>query len=79
MNEKKSFAEKFIALCDSGRPWYVFLGLFSMLLVCSLLLERFTDQHMKWWAWVLNIVGILDSLRNIWYCKKRKTEKADAA
>ena len=79
MNEKKSFAEKFIALCDSGRPWYVFLGLFSVLLVCSLLLELFTDQHMKWWAWVLNIVGILDSLRNIRYCKKRKTEKADAA
>jgi len=69
--------EKFVALCDSGKPWYVFLAMFSILLAASALVELFTNQRMKWWAWVLDVVGIVDCLRNIHYCKKLQAEKAE--
>ena len=67
--------EKFVALCDSGKPWYVFLAVFGVLLVASLLVELLTDQHMKWWAWVIDIVGIINCLLNIRHCKKLQAEK----
>ena len=36
MSEKnKRRMEKFVALCDSGKPWYVFLVLFSLLLAAN--------------------------------------------
>ena len=38
MSEKnKQRMEKFVALCDSGKPWYVFLVLFSLLLAANAL------------------------------------------
>ena len=43
MSEKnKQRMEKFVALCDSGKPWYVFLVLFSLLLAANALLELLT-------------------------------------
>ena len=78
MKEKaRDCMEKFVALCDSGKPWYVFLAMFSFLLGASALVELFTKQHMKWWAWAINIVGILDCLVNIRYCKALKARKAE--
>ncbi len=78
MKEKtRERMEKFVALCNSGKPWYVFLAMFSILLAASALVELFTDQRMKWWAWALNIVGILDSMVNICRCKKLNARKAE--
>ena len=80
MSEKnKERMEKFVALCGSGKPWYVFLAMFSALLAASALVELFTEQHMKWWTWVLNVTGILGCLQNIRYCKKLKAERAAEA
>ena len=46
MSEKnKRRMEKFVALCDSGKPWYVFLVLFSLLLAANALLELLTEQR----------------------------------
>ena len=79
MSEKnKERMEKFLALCDSGKPWYVFLGLFSVLLAANALLQLLTDQHVKWWVWLLDAAGIVGSARNIHYCKKLKAERAAA-
>ena len=80
MSEKnRERMDKFVALCDSGKPWYVFLGLFSVLLVANVLVELLTDQHVKWWVWLLDVVGIADSVRNILHCKKLQAEKAAEA
>ena len=77
MSEKtRSRMEKFVALCDSGKPWYVFLAMFSILLAAHALLELLTDQRAKWWVWVLNVAGILSCLGDIFYCRKRRAEKA---
>ncbi len=79
MSEKnRERMEKFIALCDSGKPWYVFLGLFSALLAANALLELLTDQHVKWWVWLLDAAGIVGSARNIRCCKKLEAERAAA-
>ena len=79
MSEKtRERMEKFVALCDSGKPWYVFLGLFSALLAASLAVQQITGQRMKWWAWVMDIAGIAGCLRNIHTCKKLKAERAAA-
>ena len=53
MSEKnKQRMEKFVALCNSGKPWYVFLVLFSLLLAANALLELFTEQRVKSWVWL---------------------------
>ena len=42
MSEKnKQRMEKFVALCNSGKPWYVFLVLFSLLLAANALHAAF--------------------------------------
>ena len=52
MSEKnKQRMEKFVALCNSGKPWYVFLVLFSLLLAANALLELLTEQRVKSWVW----------------------------
>ena len=80
MSEKnKERMEKFVALCDSGKPWYAFLGLFSVLLAANALVELLTDQHVKWWVWLLDVAGIVDSVLNIRHCKKLQAEKAAEA
>ena len=75
---KNKWSEKFMALCDSGKPWYVFLAIFSLLLAAAALVEAFTDQHMKWWTWALDIIGILDSIVHILRCKLQQTNSAEA-
>ena len=77
MKEKSSRMAKFVALCDSGKPWYVFLAIYSVLLAASALVELLTEQRMKWWAWAINVVGILDCLVNIGYCRVRNARKAE--
>ena len=68
--------EKFLALCDSGKPWYVFLVFYGILLAGSALVELLTKQRMKWWVWLINAAGILSCLSNIFRCQLLQ-EKAD--
>ena len=75
---KNKWTEKFVALCDSGKPWYAFLAVFSVLLAASALVELFTEQRIKWWVWALDVLGILHSLVNIAHCKVLQVKKADA-
>ena len=70
MSEKnKQRMEKFVALCDSGKPWYVFLVLFSLLLAANALLELLTEQRVKSWVWLLNVAGIVGCVADLFHCK----------
>lgn len=78
MNEKnKQRMEKFVALCNSGKPWYVFLVLFSLLLAANALLELLTEQRVKSWVWLLNVAGIVGCVADIFHCKNLRAAKAE--
>ena len=78
MSEKnKRRMEKFVALCDSGKPWYVFLVLFSLLLAANALLELLTEQRVKSWVWLLNVAGIVGCMADLFHCKNLRVAKAE--
>ncbi|HAR92649.1 MAG TPA: hypothetical protein DCR80_01180 [Faecalibacterium sp.] len=78
MSEKnKQRIEKFVALCDSGKPWYVFLVLFSLLLAANALLELLTEQRVKSWVWLLNVAGIVGCVADLFHCKNLRAAKAE--
>ncbi len=78
MNEKnKQRMEKFVALCNSGKPWYVFLVLFSLLLAANALLELLTEQRVKSWVWLLNVAGIVGCVADLFHCKNLRAAKAE--
>ena len=78
MSEKnKQRLEKFVALCDSGKPWYVFLVLFSLLLAANALLELLTEQRVKSWVWLLNVAGIVGCVADLFHCKNLRAAKAE--
>ena len=78
MSEKnKQRMEKFVALCNSGKPWYVFLVLFSLLLAANALLELFTEQRVKSWVWLLNVAGIVGCVADLFHCKNLRAAKAE--
>ena len=78
MSEKnKQRVEKFVALCDSGKPWYVFLVLFSLLLAANALLELLTEQRVKSWVWLLNVAGIVGCVADLFHCKNLRAAKAE--
>ena len=78
MNEKnKQRMEKFVALCDSGKPWYVFLVLFSLLLAANALLELLTEQRVKSWVWLLNVAGVVGCVADLFHCKNLRAAKAE--
>ena len=78
MSEKnKQRMEKFVALCDSGKPWYVFLVLFSLLLAAKALLELLTEQRVKSWVWLLNVAGIVGCVADLFHCKNLRAAKAE--
>lgn len=78
MSEKnKQRMEKFVALCDSGKPWYVFLVLFSLLLAANALLELLTEQRVKSWVWLLNVAGIVGCVADLLHCKNLRAAKAE--
>ena len=78
MSEKnKQRMEKFVALCDSGKPWYVFLVLFSLLLAANALLELFTERRVKSWVWLLNVAGIVGCVADLFHCKNLRAAKAE--
>jgi len=78
MSEKnKQRMEKFVALCDSGKPWYVFLVLFSLLLAANALLELLTEQRVKSWVWLLNVAGIVGCVADLFHCKNLRVAKAE--
>ena len=78
MSEKnKQRMEKFVALCNSGKPWYVFLVLFSLLLAANALLELLTEQRVKSWVWLLNVAGIVGCVADLFHCKNFRAAKAE--
>ena len=78
MSEKnKQRMEKFVALCDSRKPWYVFLVLFSLLLAANALLELLTEQRVKSWVWLLNVAGIVGCVADLFHCKNLRVAKAE--
>ena len=78
MSEKnKRRMEKFVALGDSGKPWYVFLVLFSLLLAANALLELLTEQRVKSWVWLLNVAGIVGCVADLFHCKNLRVAKAE--
>ena len=78
MSEKnKRRMEKFVALCDSEKPWYVFLVLFSLLLAANALLELLTEQRVKSWVWLLNVAGIVGCVADLFHCKNLRVAKAE--
>ena len=78
MSEKNTRRmEKFVALCDSGKPWYVFLVLFSLLLAAKALLELLTEQRVKSWVWLLNVAGIVGCVADLFHCKNLRVAKAE--
>ena len=78
MSEKnKQRMEKFVALCDSGKPWYVYLVLFSLLLAANALLELLTEQRVKSWVWLLNVAGIVGCVADLFHCKNLRAAKAE--
>ena len=78
MSEKnKQRMEKFVALCNSGKPWYVFLVLFSLLLAANALLELLTEQRVKSWVWLLNVAGIVGCVADLFHCKNLRVAKAE--
>ena len=78
MSEKnKQRMEKFVALCDSGKPWYVFLVLFSLLLAANALLELLTEQRVKSWVWLLNTAGIVGCVADLFHCKNLRAAKTE--
>ena len=78
MSEKnKQRMEKFVALCDSGKPWYVLLVLFSLLLAANALLELLTEQRVKSWVWLLNVAGIVGCVADLFHCKNLRAAKAE--
>ena len=78
MSEKnKQRMEKFVALCNSGKPWYVFLVLFSLLLAANALLELLTEQRVKSWVWLLNVAGIMGCVADLFHCKNLRAAKAE--
>ena len=78
MSEKnKQRIEKFVALCNSGKPWYVFLVLFSLLLAANALLELLTEQRVKSWVWLLNVAGIVGCVADLFHCKNLRAAKAE--
>ena len=78
MSEKnKRRMEKFVGLCDSGKPWYVFLVLFSLLLAANALLELLTEQRVKSWVWLLNVAGIVGCVADLFHCKNLRAAKAE--
>ena len=78
MSEKnKQRMEKFVALCNSGKPWYVFLVLFSLLLAANALLELLTEQRVKSWVWLLNVAGIVGCVADLFHCRNLRAAKAE--
>ena len=78
MSEKnKQRMEKFVALCNSGKPWYVFLVLFSLLLAANALLELLTEQRVKSWVWLLNVAGIVGCVADLFHCKNLRAARAE--
>ena len=78
MSEKnKQRMEKFVALCNSGKPWYVFLVLFSLLLAANALLELLTEQRVKSWVWLLNTAGIVGCVADLFHCKNLRAAKTE--
>ena len=75
--KNKQRMEKFVALCNSGKPWYVFLVLFSLLLAANALLELLTEQRVKSWVWLLNVAGIVGCVADLFHCKNLRAAKAE--
>ena len=70
---------KFVAFCDSGRPWYFTLGMCVTLLIVQFALWFAADEDKKpgWWYPVPAWFGIFRSLDNIHQARKNRESDAE--
>lgn len=74
-----AYMKKFIDLCDSGKPWYFFLGMWTTLLMADILCQLFANEKPKWWNWVVVGLGYLNVFLNLRTAKRHREEKAAEA
>lgn len=80
MKEKlNDLMEKFCDLCDSGKPWYFFLGAWTVLLMLALVCQIFSEEKPKWWNWVLIALGYVNVFRDLKIAKQHRDAKAAEA
>ena len=80
MKEKMNrFMKDFCDLCDSGKPWYFFLGMWTTLLMMLFACLLFTDEKPKWWNWALIALGYINVFRDLKLAKRRREAKAAEA
>ena len=70
---------KFVAFCDSGRPWYFTLGMSVTLLIVQFALWFAADEDKKpgWWYTVPAWFGVFRSLDNIHQARKNRESDAE--
>ena len=70
---------KFVAFCDSGRPWYFFLGASIVLLIVqtALWFEADEDKKPGWWYTVPAWFGVFRSISCILEARKHRTQDAE--
>ena len=70
---------KFVAFCDSGRPWYFTLGMSVTVLIVQFALWFAADEDKKpgWWDTVPAWFGIFRSLDNIRQARKNRESDAE--
>ena len=66
MSEKtRERMEKFVALCDSGKPWYCFFGVYLVTLIVNITLLLTSERKPKWWSVALDVCGLALAASNI--------------
>lgn len=70
---------KFVAFCDSGRPWYFFLGASLVLLVVqtALWLEAASDKKPAWWHTIPTWFTVICSVSSILEARKHRMQDAE--
>ena len=74
-----NFLEKAHDLCDSGKPWYVFLGMWAVVLVLDVICQLFSEEKPKLWCWLMAAMGIVNCILNLTICRLNREIKAAEA
>lgn len=68
--------EKVHDLCDSGKPWYFFLGMWAVVLVLDVICQLFSEKKPKLWCWLMAAMGIVNCILNLTICRLNREMKA---
>lgn len=71
--------EKAHDLCDSGKPWYFFLGMWAVVLVLDVICQLFSEKKPKLWCWLMAAMGIVNCILNLTICRLNREIKAAEA